>query len=65
MTERKRPSSSSTTIFRSVAAWSGYGDFPIADRAMKAGAVDFLSKPFSDDLLLQAVERAIAKGQSM
>jgi FixJ family two-component response regulator len=32
---------------------------------MKAGAVDFLSKPFSDDLLLQAVERAIAKGQSM
>jgi FixJ family two-component response regulator len=44
---------------------TGYGDFPIADRAMKAGAVDFLSKPFSDDLLLKAVERAIAKGHSM
>jgi FixJ family two-component response regulator len=40
---------------------TGHSDFPIADRAMKACAVDFLSKPFSGDRLLHAVERAIAK----
>ena len=39
---------------------TGYVDVPITVRAMKSGAVDFLSKPFDDSELLSAVERAIA-----
>ena len=38
---------------------SGYGDVPMTVRAMKAGAVEFLTKPFDDEVLLAAVERAI------
>ena len=38
---------------------SGYGDVPMTVRAMKAGAVEFLMKPFKDDLLLDAIEGAI------
>lgn len=39
---------------------TGYGDIPSTVRAMKAGAVEFLSKPFDDDQLLGAIEAAIA-----
>lgn len=39
---------------------TGHGDIPQAVRAMKAGAVDFLKKPFSDTELLQAVLSALA-----
>ena len=39
---------------------TGHGDIPQAVRAMKAGAVDFLKKPFSDTELLQAVQSALA-----
>lgn len=38
---------------------TGLGDVSTGVRAMKAGAVDFLSKPFSDSELLDAVERAL------
>jgi FixJ family two-component response regulator len=39
---------------------TGYADIPMAVRAMKAGAVDFLTKPFREQDLLDAVARAIA-----
>jgi len=38
---------------------TGHGDIPMSVKAMKAGAVDFLSKPFRDQDMLDAVERAI------
>jgi FixJ family two-component response regulator len=38
---------------------SGYGDIPMTVKAMKAGAVDFLTKPFSDTELLSAVAAAL------
>jgi FixJ family two-component response regulator len=41
---------------------SGHGDIPTGVKAMKAGAVDFLPKPFSDRDLLDAIALAIAKG---
>ena len=38
---------------------TGYGDVPMTVQAMKAGAVEFLTKPFSDDLLLNAIRQAL------
>jgi FixJ family two-component response regulator len=38
---------------------SGHGDVPMTVRAMKAGASDFLTKPFDEQALLDAVEKAI------
>src|SRR5258706_8854606 len=38
---------------------SGHGDVPTAVSAMKAGAVEFLNKPYSDEILLSAVQKAI------
>jgi RNA polymerase sigma factor (sigma-70 family) len=40
---------------------TGHGDIPTSVRAMKAGAVDFLPKPFSDQQLIDAVNEAIAR----
>jgi FixJ family two-component response regulator len=40
---------------------TGYGDIPMTVRAMKAGAVEFLAKPFRDQDLLEAVRAAIEK----
>lgn len=40
---------------------SGHADVPMAVRALKAGAIDFIQKPFNDQLLLDTVQRAIEK----
>ncbi len=40
---------------------TGYGDIPMCAQAMKAGAVDFLRKPFRDDELLQCVQSALIR----
>lgn len=40
---------------------TGYGDIPTSVRAMKAGAMEFLTKPFADDALLEAIEDAIRR----
>ncbi len=42
---------------------TGHGDVPMSVRAMKAGAEDFLPKPFDDEELLKAVAQALNKSQ--
>ena len=44
---------------------SGHGKIPAAVRAMKAGAVDFLTKPFDDDALLASVQTAIRRSVAL
>src|SRR6201987_3904541 len=41
---------------------TGHGDIPMSVRAIKAGAVEFLTKPFDDEYLLETIRTAIAKG---
>jgi len=43
---------------------TGYGDVPMTVHAMKAGAVEFLTKPFSDEVLLSAIHHAIGRSQA-
>ena len=43
---------------------TGYGDVPMTVQAMKAGAVEFLMKPFSDDVLLNAIRHAIERSKT-
>jgi FixJ family two-component response regulator len=43
---------------------TGHGDVPTSVRAMKAGAVEFLMKPFSDRDLLDAIQQALKRDQS-
>src|SRR5450755_3370885 len=38
---------------------TGHGDVPMTVRAMKAGAVEFLTKPYGDEVLLNAIQQAI------
>ena len=40
---------------------TGYADVPMTVQAMKAGAVEFLTKPFSDDVLLEAIAKALKR----
>lgn len=43
---------------------TGHGDVPMTVRAMKAGAVEFLTKPFGDDVLLDAIRHALARSKA-
>jgi FixJ family two-component response regulator len=42
---------------------TGYGDVPMTVRAMKAGAVEFLTKPLGDGVLLSAIQQAIGRSR--
>jgi two-component system response regulator FixJ len=42
---------------------TGHGDVPMAVRAMKAGAIDFIDKPFNDELLLESIRNALTVDQ--
>jgi FixJ family two-component response regulator len=43
---------------------TGHGDIPMTVRAMKAGAVEFLTKPFDDEMLLRAIAGAIDRSRA-
>jgi len=43
---------------------TGHGNIPISVQAMKAGAVEFLTKPFSDDDLLNAIRQALERSEA-
>src|SRR5262245_38229701 len=43
---------------------TGHGDIPMSVQAMKAGAVEFLTKPFRDQELLDAVQRALERDRA-
>src|SRR5215467_3189558 len=42
---------------------TGHGDIPSTVEAMKAGAIEFLTKPFTDDVLLSAIRQAIERSR--
>ena len=42
---------------------TGHGDIPMSVRAMKSGAVEFLTKPLSDELLLNAIRQALERSR--
>ena len=44
---------------------TGHGDIPITVQAMKAGAQEFLTKPFSDEILLNAVRHALIRSKAL
>lgn len=46
-----------------VVMLTGHGTIPMATRALRAGAVDFLQKPFNEDILLDRVQEAVEKSR--
>ena len=42
---------------------TAYGDIPMTVAAMKSGAVEFFTKPFDDQVLIDAIQRALARGR--
>jgi FixJ family two-component response regulator len=51
-------------IFLPVVLMTGHGDIPMSVKAMKAGAIDFLAKPFRDQDMLDAVSAAIERDRA-
>jgi FixJ family two-component response regulator len=43
---------------------TGYGDVPMTVQAMKAGAIEFLTKPFEDDVLLSSIRHALERSRA-
>lgn len=43
---------------------TGFGDIPMTVQAMKAGAIEFLTKPFGDDVILSAIRNAIQRSRA-
>src|SRR3954463_4013025 len=44
---------------------TGHGDIPMSVRAMKAGAVEFLTKPFNDDVLLKTIQQCLEHSRAV
>jgi FixJ family two-component response regulator len=44
---------------------TGHGDVPMTVQAMKAGAVEFFTKPFKDDVLLMAIQNALERSEAV
>jgi FixJ family two-component response regulator len=44
---------------------TGYGDVPTTVRAMKAGAIEFLTKPFGEEALLNAIQQALQRSRTL
>jgi FixJ family two-component response regulator len=44
---------------------TGHGDIPVTVQAMKAGAVEFLTKPFSNEILLNAIRNALERSKTL
>lgn len=44
---------------------TGHGDVPLTVRAMKAGAVEFLTKPYDDEVLLRAIAAALERSKAL
>ncbi len=52
-----------TNLILPIVFITGHGDIPMTVKAMKAGAVDFLSKPVQDTDLLRAIEQALSRAR--
>ena len=70
VTDLRMPDMSGVELLRSLQAAkatiptiviTGHGDVPMAVEAMKAGALDFIEKPFEDEVLIEAIKRAAAR----
>lgn len=70
ITDLRMPDMTGVELIRNLAALqnripslviTGHGDVPMAVEAMKAGAIDFIEKPFEDTLIIDAIRRAAAQ----
>ncbi len=73
LTDVRMPGMSGVELARRLAAegfglpiivMTGHGDVPMAVEAMKTGVVDFIEKPFSDEVLIRAIKAAVSKAAS-